>query len=47
MIWGIPRVERFKASETLLGIETKIANANAISWGCFKASETLLGIETH
>ena len=36
----------FKASETLLGIETRIATF----WMCdrrrFKASETLLGIET-
>ena len=36
----------FKASETLLGIETVIAFALDLFIYCFKASETLLGIET-
>ena len=38
--------ESFKASETLLGIETtQLAIASDLPTG-FKASETLLGIET-
>ena len=37
----------FKASETLLGIETRFVGINySISNFGFKASETLLGIET-
>ncbi len=36
----------FKASETLLGIETAMGLSRASSWMGFKASETLLGIET-
>ena len=36
----------FKASETLLGIETAIAFNKFSSRIRFKASETLLGIET-
>ena len=36
----------FKASETLLGIETAGATWVTSKFGCFKASETLLGIET-
>ena len=36
----------FKASETLLGIETLRFQGTAYAIGCFKASETLLGIET-
>ena len=36
----------FKASETLLGIETLLNPANDSMLDCFKASETLLGIET-
>ena len=38
----------FKASETLLGIETPYAvnEAQLTEYGRFKASETLLGIET-
>ena len=39
-------LDRFKASETLLGIETQnLGKARHNSWW-FKASETLLGIET-
>ena len=38
---------RFKASETLLGIETLDINMQAKYLDCFKASETLLGIETN
>ena len=38
--WG------FKASETLLGIETSKTEINSGNYRCFKASETLLGIET-
>ena len=37
----------FKASETLLGIETYCWWGNRGLTGGFKASETLLGIETH
>ena len=37
----------FKASETLLGIETLLFNLEELKLGCFKASETLLGIETY
>ncbi len=37
---------RFKASETLLGIETKVKAIYLLSAIGFKASETLLGIET-
>ncbi len=37
---------RFKASETLLGIETLIFNLIMLACFWFKASETLLGIET-
>ncbi len=38
----------FKASETLLGIETSpLFSGTCILLRCFKASETLLGIETH
>ena len=41
------RQNRFKASETLLGIETgAIFDGDRSKYGCFKASETLLGIET-
>ena len=36
----------FKASETLLGIETNLARCQAVRVARFKASETLLGIET-
>ena len=37
---------RFKASETLLGIETIQPVTPVVSAPGFKASETLLGIET-
>ncbi len=37
----------FKASETLLGIETQVSSIHHRYWFRFKASETLLGIETH
>ena len=37
---------RFKASETLLGIETALYLASSSALIGFKASETLLGIET-
>ncbi len=37
---------RFKASETLLGIETKMLKFQCRDRRGFKASETLLGIET-
>ncbi len=37
---------RFKASETLLGIETSFADRATWTMSGFKASETLLGIET-
>ncbi len=37
---------RFKASETLLGIETQNATPQPFMLKRFKASETLLGIET-
>ena len=42
------RHSSFKASETLLGIETndRQFQRDQIYWHCFKASETLLGIET-
>ena len=36
----------FKASETLLGIETNLLPILLFWTRCFKASETLLGIET-
>ena len=36
----------FKASETLLGIETFSSFISCFSFFSFKASETLLGIET-
>ncbi len=39
-------ITRFKASETLLGIETDLAAFSEKAHVCFKASETLLGIET-
>ncbi len=40
-------LDSFKASETLLGIETSRADILPIKpLNCFKASETLLGIET-
>jgi argininosuccinate lyase len=39
-------VWRFKASETLLGIETILINSAIALNKRFKASETLLGIET-
>ncbi len=38
--------QSFKASETLLGIETRAIILNHCGRDCFKASETLLGIET-
>ncbi len=38
---------RFKASKTLLGIETNKRENNSISAFRFKASKTLLGIETN
>ena len=37
---------RFKASETLLGIETCLSYLKPPGDRSFKASETLLGIET-
>ena len=37
----------FKASETLLGIETQLATLLYKQLCSFKASETLLGIETN
>ncbi len=37
---------RFKASETLLGIETRSKTITGVFFSGFKASETLLGIET-
>ena len=37
----------FKASETLLGIETCCVAATSCAGMRFKASETLLGIETY
>ena len=40
------RPKCFKASETLLGIETKPNIYSAANTNSFKASETLLGIET-
>ena len=40
------KLERFKASETLLGIETEFLSASGRLLFGFKASETLLGIET-
>ena len=39
-------MEGFKASETLLGIETRCLEKEKLLAWCFKASETLLGIET-
>ena len=41
-----PDWSRFKASETLLGIETGSIGGNRKKRYSFKASETLLGIET-
>jgi len=38
--------EGFKASETLLGIETRLFRRGFGTRSGFKASETLLGIET-
>ncbi len=38
--------DRFKASETLLGIETMAITGIVTATDWFKASETLLGIET-
>ncbi len=38
---------RFKASETLLGIETSLSFTTSNNGSRFKASETLLGIETN
>ena len=39
-------LKSFKASETLLGIETEVSTSNGLCVDSFKASETLLGIET-
>ena len=39
-------MSRFKASETLLGIETHSHQPQTLALMGFKASETLLGIET-
>ena len=39
-------IDGFKASETLLGIETFKIGMAWKDFKCFKASETLLGIET-
>ena len=39
-------LKRFKASETLLGIETFVVSSPEYKFWRFKASETLLGIET-
>ena len=44
--YGVQRTHRFKASETLLGIETYGDRFGLILGVRFKASETLLGIET-
>ncbi len=41
-----PDRRRFKASKTLLGIETRIAAEVIAAKNGFKASKTLLGIET-
>ena len=41
------RASGFKASETLLGIETQPISINNTNRVGFKASETLLGIETN
>ena len=38
--------QSFKASETLLGFETKLGICDLQKVSSFKASETLLGIET-
>jgi len=37
---------RFKASKTLLGIETVVSTISKVCRQRFKASKTLLGIET-
>ena len=42
----MPSESNFKASETLLGIETSLSSPPWIISASFKASETLLGIET-
>ena len=39
-------VSSFKASKTLLGIETNLFKILTSFWAGFKASKTLLGIET-
>ncbi len=46
MVGAIAIAGGFKASETLLGIETWLNAAAQIDDCSFKASETLLGIET-
>ena len=47
MASAIAGTESFKASKTLLGIETIHQRLNSQRHGqCFKASKTLLGIET-
>ncbi len=44
---GVHGLQRFKASKTLLGIETGFIGAmTSAADGGFKASKTLLGIET-
>ncbi len=43
----LPEGNRFKASKTLLGIETILSQAAGGRAVRFKASKTLLGIETH
>ena len=40
------KYQSFKASETLLGIETNTSSMQCKDKNGFKASETLLGIET-
>ena len=42
----VPNKYGFKASETLLGIETRVVRRVPMVVFGFKASETLLGIET-
>ncbi len=44
--WTNSSKERFKASKTLLGIETCLRNVHESKKSGFKASKTLLGIET-
>ena len=41
------KIGSFKASETLLGIETLKTRTHHKTYTGFKASETLLGIETY